>query len=152
MNIIRSVIADDSALLRDVLTEVLEQSGSIKVVGAARNGKEAIEFVKALKPDILILDCDMPVMDGLEALKKIMAECPLPVFMFSSLTREGATITIKALEYGAIDFLLKPAGGVHQLETVSNELIRKIKFIVVKSKFAAVARPPVSAAIQKAAG
>lgn len=136
--IIKAVIADDSSLLREILTDILQKGGSIKVVGAAQNGKEAVEMVKNMRPDILILDCEMPVMNGLEALKKIMEDCPLPVFMFSSLTREGADVTIKALEYGAVDFLLKPSGGVHQLETVAAELIRKVKFIVLKSRFASI--------------
>jgi len=140
MVIIRAVIADDSALLRDALTDVLHKQGEIRVIAAAQNGKEAVEFVKMHKPDILILDCEMPVMNGLEALKKIMEECPLPVFMFSSLTREGAAVTIKALELGAVDFLTKPTGGMHQLESVTVELIRKVKFIVLKSKFSSLTK------------
>lgn len=140
MVVIRAVIADDSALLREALTDVLHKQGEIRVIAAAQNGKEAIEFVKAHKPDILILDCEMPVMNGLEALKKIMEDCPLPVFMFSSLTREGAAVTIKALELGAVDFLTKPTGGMHQLEAVTVELIRKVKFIVLKSKFSTLSK------------
>lgn len=131
---IRIVIADDSAFLRDVLSDTLKERG-MDVVGAAKNGKEAIVLVKELKPDILILDCEMPVMHGLEALGRIMTECPLPVFMFSTLTREGASVTIKALELGAIDFLPKPTGGAHDLASVADELVQKIRFVVMKSKF-----------------
>lgn len=132
---IRAVIADDSALLRQVLTDLLEKRGKITVVAAAKNGKEAIEFVKTLKPDILVLDCEMPVMNGLEALRKIMDECPLPVFIFSSLAITGSSVTIKALEYGAVDFLLKPTRGALGLEEVEQDLHRKIEFIVLRSKF-----------------
>lgn len=133
---IKVVIADDSALLRQILKETLDDSGKIRVIGAAKNGKEAIEFVKIMKPDLLILDCEMPVMNGLEALKKIMDECPLPVFIFSSLAYEGSQVTVKALELGAVDFFLKPTKGAPALHEVSEEIIRKIEFIVLKSKFA----------------
>lgn len=133
---IKIVIADDSALLRKALTDVLERSGKVKVVAAAKNGQEAIDLVKTHKPDILILDCEMPVMNGLEALRRVMIENPLPVFMFSSLTREGAAVTIRALEYGAVDFLLKPTGGIGALEAVGNELVRKLSAMAMRSLFA----------------
>lgn len=132
---IHAVIADDSAFLRQVLKDVLESSRRITVVGSAKNGKEAIEYVRSLKPDILILDCEMPVMNGLEALRRIMTECPLPVFIFSSLASEGSSVTIRALEYGAVDFFLKPTRGAHELSSIADDLIRKIEFIVSKSRF-----------------
>jgi two-component system chemotaxis response regulator CheB len=131
---IKVVIADDSAFLRQVLQDVLTKSGIINVVGSAKNGKEAIELVKKNNPDILILDVEMPVMTGLQALRVIMAEAPLPVFMFSSLTHEGASVTLKALEYGAIDFLPKPMGGAHSLDEVAEELISKIKCIAGRKR------------------
>ncbi len=131
----RAVIADDSALLRQVLTDALENSGKISVIAAAKNGKEAVELVKTLKPDILILDCEMPVMNGLEALRKIMDESPLPVFIFSSLASEGSSVTIRALEYGAVDYLLKPTRGALGIDEVVGDLIRKVEYIVLKSKF-----------------
>ncbi len=137
---IRVVIADDSAFLRQVLTDVLTVSGAIEIVAAAKNGKEAVEFVKKHKPDVLILDVEMPVMTGLQALRIIMFESPLPVFMFSSLTFEGASVTIKALEYGAVDFLPKPTGGAHQLESVADELIRKIKYIAIRHRASLIAK------------
>ncbi len=144
---IRVVCADDSPFLRKVLKEVLEATGKVQVVGEAKNGKEAIEQVASLKPDVLILDCEMPVMNGLEALRRIMDECPLPVFIFSSLAREGASVTIKALEYGAVDFLLKPVGGAHQLDEIAPELIAKIECIVRRNKFRTGAKPVVTAAV-----
>jgi len=132
---INVVIADDSALLRQVLQEVLESTKKIKVVGVAKNGKEAIELVQRLSPDVLILDCEMPVMTGLAALRVIMNECPLPVFMFSSLTQEGASVTLMALEYGAVDFLPKPTRGPHELDTIASQLIRKIETVALRGRF-----------------
>ncbi|MCD4780386.1 MAG: chemotaxis response regulator protein-glutamate methylesterase [Candidatus Omnitrophica bacterium] len=132
---IKVVTADDSPLLRNVLKDVLEQSGKIKVVGEARNGKESIELVKLLNPDVLILDCEMPVMNGLEALRIIMKECPLPVFMFSSLTFEGASVTLKALEHGAVDFLPKPTKGILGLEDIQVDLVNKIEQVVRRTRF-----------------
>jgi len=131
---VRVVIADDSAFMRQVLTDVLKNSGLIDVVGAAKNGKEAVALVKQHKPDILILDVEMPVMTGLQALRAIMEECPLPIFMFSSLTHDGAAVTIKALEYGAVDFLPKPMGGAHSLDEVADDLIKKIKCVALRKK------------------
>ncbi|MBF0298991.1 MAG: chemotaxis response regulator protein-glutamate methylesterase [Oligoflexia bacterium] len=129
---ITAIIADDSPLLRQVLKDVLEKSKEIIIVGMALNGKAAIELVKSKKPDILILDCEMPIMNGLEALKIIMEETPLPVFVFSTLTSKSSITTIKALELGAVDYLLKPTGGIEELELISSELILKIKHVVRK--------------------
>ncbi len=131
---IKVVIADDSAFLRKILKDVLEESKLVDVVGTAKNGKEAMEFVKSLEPDVLILDCEMPVMNGIDALKIIMKECPLPVFMFSAFTSEEANITIKAMEYGAVDFLQKPEQGAHALNEVRDVLIKKLVAIVNKQK------------------
>jgi two-component system chemotaxis response regulator CheB len=124
---IKVVIADDSAFLRQILKYELERSPRIKVVASAMNGKEAIKFVKEYSPNILILDCIMPVMSGLEALRKIMDECPLPVILFSTLAKEGASVTIKGLEYGALDFVTKPSGSGEEVRKVMDYLIEKIK-------------------------
>ena len=134
---IKVVLADDSPFLRQVLRGVLETSGKFEVAGEAKNGKEAIEQVKAIKPDILILDCEMPVMNGLEALRRIMDECPLPVFIFSTLAHEGASVTLKALEYGAVDFLAKPAAGAHSLEQVKDEIIAKLEYVARRNRWRA---------------
>jgi two-component system chemotaxis response regulator CheB len=139
------VSADDSPFLRKVLKEVLEATGKIQVIGEAKNGKEAIEQVKALNPDILILDCEMPVMTGLEALRHIMDECPLPVFIFSSLAREGSSVTIKALEYGAVDFFPKPTAGAHALAQIADELVAKVELIARRNRFRSGASKPVAA-------
>jgi two-component system chemotaxis response regulator CheB len=127
---IRAVIADDSNLFRRVLTQILEKNGSIKVVGAAADGAETVELVKTTRPDILILDYQMPVMDGLEVLKVVMRECPVPVLMLSALTLEGAAETIRALELGAVDYYPKPVWHDKKFDDIREDLVLKILAIV----------------------
>ncbi|MBU1862725.1 MAG: chemotaxis response regulator protein-glutamate methylesterase [Candidatus Omnitrophica bacterium] len=129
---IKAVIADDSAFVRNIVRDLFVEGG-IDVVGLAKNGKEAIKLVKETKPNVLVLDIEMPVMNGLDALQQIMDECPLPVFVFSQLTQEGAAETIRALEYGAVDFLLKPSGGIRDLKKARDDLISKVRAIAHKS-------------------
>ncbi len=124
---IKIVIADDSAFLRQILKYELEKDPMLRIVASAMNGKEAIKFVKEYSPHILILDCIMPVMSGLEALEVIMDECPLPVILFSTLAKEGAAVTIKGLELGALDFITKPSGSAEHVREVIADLIYKIK-------------------------
>ncbi|MDW0109210.1 protein-glutamate methylesterase/protein-glutamine glutaminase [Sporosarcina aquimarina] len=106
------LVVDDSAFMRKLITEIVSSHPLLDVVGTARNGKEAIEKVRLLHPDVLTLDIEMPVLDGLSALQEIMKENPLPVVMLSSTTKEGAENTIRAMEYGAIDFIAKPGGAI----------------------------------------
>lgn len=101
------LIVDDSGFFRKRLHEILSNVSGIKVVGAASNGREALELAKKLKPDVITMDYEMPVMDGITAVRHIMSECPTPILMFSSLTYEGARVTLDALEAGAVDFLPK---------------------------------------------
>jgi two-component system chemotaxis response regulator CheB len=123
LNKIRAVVIDDSAFMRKSISIMLESDSDIEVVGTARDGLEGFNLVKSINPDIVTLDIEMPRMDGLTALKKIMDECPTSVIMVSSLTSEGAEATIKALELGAVDFIPK------ELSYVSINII-KIKDIV----------------------
>jgi len=104
---IRILVVDDSGFFCQQLTTILNDDAEMKVVGTASNGKEAILKVKALKPDVVTMDVEMPVMDGITAVKQIMQEYPVPVLMLSSLTYEGARLTLDALAAGAIDFQLK---------------------------------------------
>ena len=101
------LVVDDSGFFRRRVCEILESVSTIKVVGTASNGQEALELVKKLKPDVVTMDYEMPVMNGVAAVKQIMREAPTPVLMFSSLTYEGARVTLDALEAGAVDFLPK---------------------------------------------
>jgi two-component system chemotaxis response regulator CheB len=101
------LVVDDSGFFRKRLTEILTGSGQIKVVGAATNGREGVELAQRLRPDVITMDYEMPVMDGISAVREIMQKHPVPVLMFSSLTYEGARVTLDALEAGAVDFLPK---------------------------------------------
>ncbi len=101
------LVVDDSGFFRKRLTEILTASGQITVVGAATNGREGVELAERLRPDVITMDYEMPVMDGISAVREIMAKQATPVLMFSSLTYEGARVTLDALEAGAIDFLPK---------------------------------------------
>lgn len=121
---VRVLIVDDSAFMRNALSSMLSSDHEIQVVGTAKDGVEAIAKVKTMKPDIVTLDIEMPRMDGIEALKHIMAETPVPVVMVSSLTTEGAEVTLKALELGALDFIPK---NLHDLSVN----ILKLKEILV---------------------
>ncbi len=127
---IKLVIIDDSAFMRKSLSILLGNDPEIEIVGQAKNGLEGFEMVKKLRPDIVTLDIEMPVMDGLTSLKKIMAECPTSVIMISSLTTEGAEATIKAMELGAVDFIPKEMSYVNvNIGAIKEDLIRKIKEI-----------------------
>ncbi|NWO05241.1 MAG: chemotaxis response regulator protein-glutamate methylesterase [Alteromonadaceae bacterium] len=101
------LVVDDSGFFRRRLKEILTASGQIKVVGTASNGREGVELAEKLRPDVITMDYEMPVMDGISAVREIMKKCPAPVLMFSSLTYEGARVTLDALEAGAVDFLPK---------------------------------------------
>ena len=101
------LVVDDSAFMRNTLTSMISSDPEIRVVGIARNGIEAIEKVAELKPDIVTMDVEMPRMNGIEALKHIMAKNPVPVLMVSSLTNEYAKTTLEAIDLGAVDFIPK---------------------------------------------
>lgn len=134
-SVIKVIVVDDSAFMRKSLSMMLEQDPEIKVIATARDGAEAIEKIKTLKPDIVTLDIEMPRMDGLTALKIIMKESPVPVLMVSSLTTEGANATLEALKLGAVDFIPKQLSYVSlDIIKIKDELIQKVKSIV-KSKY-----------------
>lgn len=132
---IRVVVVDDSAFMRKSLSMMLESDDSISVIGTARDGIEGYELVKKEKPDIVTMDIEMPRMDGLTSLKKIMKDCPTSVLMVSSLTTEGAEATLKALEYGAVDFISKEMSFVSiNIAKIKDDLIRKVKSIVLHKR------------------
>jgi len=120
---IRVLVVDDSGFFRRRVKEILEEDPLLSVVGDAANGKEAIEQAAALKPDVITMDIEMPVMDGIKATQQIMASNPTPVIMFSSLTTEGAKATLDALEAGAIDFLPKRFEDISQDREEAKKLL-----------------------------
>jgi two-component system chemotaxis response regulator CheB len=122
------VVVDDSALVRSVLTDLIDRTPDMKVVGTAADPFEAREVIRALDPDVVTLDVEMPRMDGLDFLEKLMRLRPTPVVMVSTLTERGAATTIRALELGAIDFIPKPVlSQRHLLEEFTRELAGKIR-------------------------
>lgn len=140
-NKIRALVVDDSAFMRGVITKMLESDKEIEVIGTAKNGLEAIEKVEALKPDVMTLDIEMPVMNGLDALKHIMEKNPLPVIMFSALTQEGAEITLEALTIGAADFIAKDFSNFSvNIINKENELVHKIKTVAKKKRLYSIKR------------
>lgn len=125
---IRVLIVDDSAFMRKLIHDFLSSDPSITVAGTARNGKDALEKINAYSPDVITLDVEMPVMDGLETLERLLACKKLPVIMVSSSTQTGAETTIQCLSQGAFDFVAKPSGSISlDLYTVKEELIEKVK-------------------------
>ena len=124
---IRVLIVDDSALMRRMIGDILRSDSRFVVAGTARDGEDALQKVERLKPDVVTLDIEMPVMDGLRALEEIMARCPRPVVMMSSRTQHGAAETLRSLELGAVDFVCKPSGAIStDIHRVSDMLLTKL--------------------------
>ena len=124
---IRVLVADDSAFMRKILCDLFNKQSDFEVVGTAINGKDTVEKVKQLKPDVVTLDVTMPVMDGLQALSMIMEQCPTPVVMFSSLTQRGTDATVRALSLGAVDFISKAGASISKIDDVQDEIIKKCR-------------------------
>ena len=143
---IRVLVVDDSAFMRFIISDVVNKTSDIKVVGVARDGKEALSYVPVLKPDVIILDVEMPVMDGLSTLKEIMSRFPRPVIMFSSLTTEGASTTIQALTLGAFDFIAKPENKAN-VAAVMDDAILKIRQAAKKTT-RAIREKPLTSQVQ----
>ncbi|MBJ6137432.1 protein-glutamate methylesterase/protein-glutamine glutaminase [Marinobacter litoralis] len=144
------LVVDDSGFFRKRLTEILTASGQITVVGAATNGREGVELAQKLKPDVITMDYEMPVMDGISAVREIMARQATPVLMFSSLTYEGARVTLDALEAGAVDFLPKNfeeiARDTSQLQNVLINRVLDIAKSQPRARAAIAPRKPTTAA------
>lgn len=125
---IKVLVVDDSALMRALLTEIISGAPDLEVVGAAPDPIAAREMIKALNPDVLTLDVEMPRMDGLEFLNRLMRLRPMPVIMISSFTAAGSEVTLKALEIGAVDYLAKPrAENISMLQGYAEDIRDKIR-------------------------
>jgi len=124
----RVLIVDDSAFMRKVLQSIVASDPQLEVCGEARDGRDAVTQTEALQPDVISMDINMPHMDGLQATEVIMSSNPHPILIVSSESREGAEVTLKALQLGAIDFVAKPSGGVDlDMSSVREEICRKLK-------------------------
>ncbi|TCK18823.1 two-component system chemotaxis response regulator CheB [Thiogranum longum] len=138
----RVLVVDDSGFFRRRIVEILEADPGLKVIGTAANGQEAIDQVAVLKPDVITMDIEMPVMDGITAVRHIMQSNPLPILMFSSLTHDGARATLDALEAGAVDFLPKRFEDIAKdREEARMLLCRRIRDVVKPASGSIRARP-----------
>jgi two-component system chemotaxis response regulator CheB len=145
----RVVVVDDSALVRSLLTEIINRQSDMECVGSASDPFAAREMIRNLNPDVITLDVEMPRMDGIDFLSKLMRLRPMPVVMVSTLTERGAEVTLKALELGAIDFVAKPKIGVADgLKQLADEITEKVR---TASK-ARVAKPHAPVATSTVAG
>ncbi|MCY1256721.1 Chemotaxis response regulator protein-glutamate methylesterase of group 1 operon [compost metagenome] len=144
--VVKVLVVDDSGFFRRRVSEILAADPQIQVVGTATNGREAIDQALALRPDVITMDYEMPTMDGITAVRHIMQRCPTPVLMFSSLTHEGARVTLDALDAGAVDFLPKNFEDISRTpEKVKQLLCEKVHSIARSnrrySSFSSTAQP-----------
>jgi two-component system, chemotaxis family, protein-glutamate methylesterase/glutaminase len=143
--VIRVLVVDDSAFVRQALTRMLGAAPDVEVVGTAGDGQEGLEKVRELRPDVVTLDVKMPRMGGLEALRRIMAECPTAVLLLSSHTSEGAEVTLRGLDLGAMDFVDKSSVQGHMnLSGLADELLAKVRVLasIPHERLAKAASPP----------
>jgi len=137
----RVLIVDDSSFFRRRVNEILEADVRIEVIGMAKNGLEAVELAEKLKPDVITMDIEMPVMDGITAVRKIMQKSPIPILMFSSLTTDGAKATLDALDAGAVDFLPKKFDDISSdREEAKRLLCARVRLIAARG----LAKTPVT--------
>lgn len=139
--VIKVLIVDDSNFFQQRLKEMISAHPQLEVVGVAANGREAIDKTQALKPDVITMDYEMPLMDGVSAVKHIMRDCPTPILMFSSLTYEGARTTLDALEAGAVDFLPKNFSEVSRNSDALKAKLHQKILAISRPKVAPVSQP-----------
>jgi len=154
----RVLIVDDSSFFRRRVNEILEADAHIEVIGMAKNGLEAIEQAEKLKPNVITMDIEMPVMDGITAVRKIMQKSPVPILMFSSLTTDGAKATLDALDAGAVDFLPKKFDDISSdREEAKRLLCARVRLIAArglakpKSSIASASTPTVKKPVSRVA-
>ena len=148
---IRVVVVDDSALVRGLLTEIINRQPDMQCVGAAADPLAARELIRTVNPDVITLDVEMPRMDGIDFLARLMRLRPTPVVMVSTLTERGAEVTLRALELGAVDFVSKPKIGVAEgLQRLADDITEKIR-IAARAQVRRTPAPEAAAAVQAAA-
>lgn len=139
MKKIRVLLVDDSAFIRRILKDMLETDPQIQVVDTAKNGKEALEKLKSIEVDVVTLDVEMPLMNGIEVLKEIMQTSPFPVVMISSYTKSGEDLTLQALSIGAVDFITKPSNLFKMnSKEIQDSVVEKVKtaaYVKVRTHF-----------------
>lgn len=151
---IRVIVVDDSALVRSLLAEIINRQSDMECIGTANDPLIAREMIRELNPDVITLDVEMPRMDGIDFLGRLMRLRPMPVLMISTLTERGAEVTMRALELGAVDFVAKPRVGVaNGLQDLANQIVDKIRVAAVAQVHRAVpaARPAMAPAAKGAA-
>ncbi len=149
----RVLVVDDSPLIRQVLADMLSSEADLEVVGFGINGLDALEKLVTLKPDVITLDIEMPLMGGLETLREIMIRQPTPTVMVSSTTTEGADITLEALEIGATDFVCKPRlGSFMSLREAKHEIVAKIRTAATSAIKTLPASTPLAGAAEETDG
>lgn len=127
-NKIRVLVVEDSFLMRKIITDIINSDDRLEVIAEARDGKEALEKIFSLQPDVITLDINLPVVDGLQVLTEVMKKQPTRVIMLSAYSRAGTSATISALELGAVDFVAKPSGEISlDLSKLKDEIVAKIK-------------------------
>lgn len=148
---VKVLVVDDSSFFRRRVSEIINQDPSLEVIDTAQNGKEAVDKAIALKPDVITMDVEMPVMDGISAVREIMAKSPTPILMFSSLTHDGAKATLDALDAGALDFLPKKFEDIARDKDEAVKLLQqRVKAIARRRLFMAPTRPAVSTSTDSA--
>jgi two-component system chemotaxis response regulator CheB len=153
---IRVIVVDDSALVRSLLSEIINRQSDMECIGTANDPLVAREMIRELNPDVITLDIEMPKMDGIEFLGRLMRLRPMPVLMISTLTERGAEVTMRALELGAVDFVAKPRMGITDgIRELSGQIVEKIRVAASAHIRRNVAAPAtgvaVASAIQKPA-
>lgn len=146
---IKVLVVDDSAFMRKLVSEIINEQPDMEVVATARNGQDALKKLPNLSVDVITLDVEMPVMNGLETLEQIMRTKPLPVIMLSSITQRGSEVTLAALSMGAVDFITKPSGNISlDLRIVGDDLVAKIRSVAGIKSTASFARPIIKPRLQ----